>query len=368
MNILILGEFSAFAKNLALGINKIGGHNVVVMCNGDSFKNIKQDENSIVFPEPHNITLFGVKIPRTLPFNAFWIYLKSRKSLKKFKSFFDAVFIINCRFIRDDHERTSPYCSIKDIQYICRPGARVIMSACGADLPFFKFAIADKRFSTVYVNGIPNEQFYRRKEELALKIVDGVIPMSYQYAEAYRLYGKDFKLLPAIQLPFDVSSVPVKDFKTQNKQLIVFNGALRPTKGSVFIEKALEIVKQKYGDKIVIINERYPYDVFLRKLKEIDLYVDLCTDYDYGMSALAAMSAGCVVFSGNTRETKLEINLGEEIPVVPISPDVDDIVNKLSYYIDNKDEIVITGKKSREYVERYHECSIVAQKYLNCFK
>lgn len=368
MNILILGEFSAFAKNLALGINKLGGHNVVVVCNGDSFKQIKQDENSIVFPNPRGRKLFGIRVPFSLLFDSYMIHLKSRKTIRRFKSYFDAVFIINVRFIRDNHEHISPYYSIKDIKAICRPGSKVIMSACGADLPFFKFAVSDKRFSTVYVYGIPNEQYYRRKEELALKIVDGVIPMSYQYAEAYRRYGKGFKLLPAIQLPFDVSSVPIKDFEIKNSQLVIFNGALRPTKGSAFIEKALDIVQKKYGDMIVMRNERFPYEEFLRRLKEIDLYVDLCTDYDYGMSALAAMSAGCVVFSGNTDETKAEFRINDEIPVVPISPDVDDIVSKLSYYIENREEIVALGKLSRAYVEHYHECAVVAPKYLEQFK
>lgn len=366
MNILILGEFSAFAKNLARGINLLGGHNIVVVCDGDGFKSIKQDANSIVFPTPHNISVLGIQVPKTYKLFGFKNFLKSRKIIKRFNSYFDVVFIINSIFIRDCLEISSPYFSVKDLHYICKKGAKVYMSACGGDLPFFSFAVSDKRFSTVY-SKIPDKQFFARKNSLANKVVDGVIPMSYQYAESYRQYGKEFNLLPAIQLPFDVDSVPTKDFTAKRDKIVVFNGALRPTKGTKFIDEALCIIIDKYSDGVIIRNDRLPYDQFIQTLHEFDLYIDLCTDYDYGMSAIAAMSAGCVVFSGNEKETKTEFGIEDDIPVIPISPDIDDIVNRISYFIENPEEIALVGKKSHEYVKKHHDCCIVAHKYINQF-
>lgn len=367
MNILILGEFSAFAKNLALGINKLGGHNVVVVCDGDGFKSIKQDSNSIVFPIPHNISLFGIQVPKTYKIYGFKNFLKSRKVVKRFNSYFDVVFIINSIFIRDYLELSSPFFSVKDLRFVCKNNAKIFMSACGGDLPFFSFAVSDKRFATVY-SKIPNIKFFARKESLAKSVVDGVIPMSYQYAESYRQFGKDFALLPAIQLPFDVDSVPTKDFSNITNKIVIFNGALRATKGTKFIDEALKIIIDKYGDRLIIRNDRLPYDQFINTLHEFDLYIDLCTDYDYGMSAIAAMSAGCVVFSGNEKETKVEFGFNDDIPVIPISPDIDDIVNKISYYIENPKEVSIVGKRSHEYVKMYHDCSVVAGKYIDQFK
>ena len=366
MNILILGEFSAFAKNLALGINKLGGHNVVVVCDGDGFKSIKQDSNSIVFPTPHNISIFGIQVPKTYKLYGFKNFLKSRKVVKRFNSYFDVVFIINSIFIRDYLEFSSPYFSVKDLRYVCKNNAKVFMSACGGDLPFFSFAVSDKRFSTVY-SKIPDKNFFARKQSLAKSVVDGVIPMSYQYAESYRQFGKEFVLLPAIQLPFDVDSVPAKDFSDSPNKIVIFNGALRATKGTKFIDEALRILIDKYGDRLIIRNDRLPYDQFINTLHEFDLYIDLCTDYDYGMSAIAAMSAGCVVFSGNEKETAKEFGIIESIPVVSISPDSNDIVGKISYFIDNPEEIYKVGKMSRAYVEKYHECSFVAKQYINLF-
>ena len=366
MNILIIGEFSAFAKNLAKGFNRLGGHRIVVISDGDSFKKIEQDNNSIVFPEPHNLSLFGLRIPKTKRISSFFLFLKTRRIVKEYSSYFDAVFLMNVGFIRKNNDLHSPYFTIEEINRMRRDKSAVIMSSCGADLPFFKFAVNDKRFSTVYKDmSITHNPIYAEKEKLALKIVDAVIPMSYQYAEAYRLYGKGFRLLKAIQLPFDNQSVDSSHFYHRDK-IVVFNGSLRPTKGTVFIEEALKIIEDKYSDRVIIRKDRLPYSQFLGLLSEIDLYVDLCTDYDYGMSAIAAMSSGCVVFSGNEPETRREFEI-DEIPVVPISPSSEDISMKLSHFIENPDEIERVGSQSKLYVEKYHDCSLVAEKYLRAF-
>lgn len=367
MNILIIGEFSAFAKNLAKGFNRLGGNRIVVISGGDSFKKIEQDENSIVFPEPRNLSLFGLRIPKTKGLSSFFLHLKTRKIVKEFSSNFDVVFLMNVGFIRRKPDLHSPYFTVDEINRMRREQSVVIMSSCGADLPFFKFAVNDKRFSTVYKDlSITHNPIYAEKEKLALKIVDAVIPMSYQYAEAYRLYGKDFRLLKAIQLPFDNQSVNSSHVYHKDK-IVIFNGSLRPTKGTIFIEEALKIVEDKYSDRVIIRKDRLPYSQFLELLPEIDLYVDLCTDYDYGMSAIAAMSAGCVVFSGNEPETRKEFGI-DAIPVVPISPSLEDIVIKISLFLDNIDEIERVGVQSRLYVEKYHDCSLVANKYLGVFK
>ena len=266
MNILIIGEFSAFAKNLAKGFNELGGHRVVVISDGDSFKKIEQDDNSIVFPEPRNLSFFNLAIPKTQRLFSFLQYLKTRKIVKGFSSYFDIVFIMNVRFIRRNNDTSSPYFTVEEINRMRKDKSVVIMSSCGGDIPFFKFAVNDRRFSTVYKDlSITQNPIYAEKEKLALKIVDAVIPMSYQYAEAYRLYGKDFRLLNAIQLPFDNSSVKSSHVYHKDK-IVIFNGSLRATKGTVFIEEALKSIEEKFGSRVFIRNDRLPYSQFLELL------------------------------------------------------------------------------------------------------
>lgn len=367
MNVLILGEFSAFAKNLAKGINAIEGNHAVVFSDDDGFKKIEQDENSYTYPTPYCLSLFGKTIPKSNKIIGFKSYIQSRRDIKALRSYFDVVFIINYRFLRINYDFTSPYFSLKDLKYVCREKSHIYMSACGGDLPFLKFALNDKRFSLVYTDPkLCIDKTFYQKERLAEKVVEYVIPMSYQYAESYRKYGCQFRLLPAIPLPFEVNSINPKQHYCINKKICIFNGALRPTKGTYYIDEALSRIQQDFPNEVEIRNDRLPYADFLKFLSNIDLYVDLCIDYDYGMSAIAAMSAGCVVFSGNEKETGNEFGF-KDIPVVPLIPDVDDIYNKISYYILNRCKIIEVGKKSREYVERYHNCDIIARQYLSSF-
>ena len=60
MNILIIGEFSAFAKHLKNGFKKLG-HQVTIVHTGDSFKKIDGDENDVLF-KTKNIVIKGYHI------------------------------------------------------------------------------------------------------------------------------------------------------------------------------------------------------------------------------------------------------------------------------------------------------------------
>ena len=62
MNILIIGEFSGFAKHLKNGFRKLG-HKVTVVMTPDSFKKIKGGDGDIVYGG--NINLFGHPIKGT---------------------------------------------------------------------------------------------------------------------------------------------------------------------------------------------------------------------------------------------------------------------------------------------------------------
>ena len=264
MKVLIVGEFSAFAKNLSVGINSIDGNEAVVFANDDGFKKIKQTSLSYTYKSPHNIKLFGFEIRGTHKIVGYFQYMKFKKDLKKFKNYFDVIFIISYTLIREEHNKTNPQFSINDLKYAIKKDGKIFMSSCGGDVAFFEFAKQNKRFSCVYKDlNIPRMPLYYKQKDLIKDIVKGVIPMSYQYHEAYRLYGKEFPLLNPIQLPFDVSTVPHKSEYLKNKKITIFNGALRPTKGTKFIVEALQKISEKYSDRIIIREDRLPYNQFL---------------------------------------------------------------------------------------------------------
>ena len=367
MNVLIIGEYSAFAKNLCAGINSIEGNHAIVFAYKDGFKSINQSEDSHTYETPRKLSICGINVPLTQKITGWFLYRQFKKDVLNYKGYFDTVFIINSQFIRLENDFSLPLFSINDIRYVAKPSSKIFLSACGGDSVYYKFATTDKRISTTFT--IENSKIapkVKKVENLLYSIVDGVIPMSYQYAQAYRLYASHLNIHPSIHLPFDMTTIPERKSYLEDGKVVIFNAALRPKKGIKYINEALEIISKKYSDKIIIKDVRLPYNEYLNFLPSVDLFIDLCVDYDYGMSAITAMAAGCVVFSGNEIETQQELNL-EEVPVVGISPSTNDIVEKLEYYIQNPNEIEKRGRKSIEYAYINHNCSYIAGRYLEAF-
>ena len=64
MNILIVGEFSAFAHHLKAGFVALG-HDVCVVTHGDGFKKLDGDYDDIKYNIPKDISLFGRTIKKS---------------------------------------------------------------------------------------------------------------------------------------------------------------------------------------------------------------------------------------------------------------------------------------------------------------
>ena len=367
MEVLIIGEYSAFAKNLCAGINATPNNHAVVFAFKDGFKNISQSKDSHTYEYPQFKRIFNIPIPFSNKIRGVLLYRKFKEDIKKYKEFFDVIFIINSSFLRDKSCKTMPLFSLEDISFVSKENAKIFLSACGGDSVYYQFATTDPRISTTFNKKncrVPNR--VAALEKNVFKVVNGIIPMSYQYAQAYRTYASHLRILPSVHLPFDISTVGKRNGYCKEGKIIIFNAALRPKKGMSFINKALDIIEERYKDKVVIRNDRLPYAEYLKFLLEVDLFIDLCVDYDYGMSAISAMAAGCVVFSGNEKETQKELGI-DDVPVVGISPDVQLIVDKVSFFIDNPKQIRIVGQKSVNYVQKNHSCDVIAAKYLEHF-
>lgn len=367
MKVLIVGEFSGFAKNLAKGINCNIGNEAVVFAYQDGFKKILQDSLSYTYEKPYNIRFLGYELKGTNKLTGFMLYRKFKRDLKKFHRYFDAVFIISYTLLRDTKDYTKPLFSKDDILYVVKDPNKIFMSSCGGDLAYYQFCLQDRRLSSVYKDrSILNNTIYERQKADAQAIVHGVIPMSYQYKEAYRLFGKEFLLLNTIPLPFDSDSVKAKKIYRKGEKVVIFNGGLRPTKGTKFIDKAIEQIKNQYPEKVIVRNDRLPYNQFLEFLSEIDIYIDLCTDYDYGMSAIAAMLAGCAVISGNEQETRTTFNQ-EYIPIISASPDSTLLYKAIEDLVLHPAKIEEIGRKAVIYAREVHDCVRLAPSYLKSF-
>jgi glycosyltransferase involved in cell wall biosynthesis len=152
-----------------------------------------------------------------------------------------------------------------------------------------------------------------------------------------------------------------------NAKIVLFLGINRGSyikKGICFFEKALTIIKEKYNSKVeILITENVPYSQYISFYNKAHILLDQVYAYDQGYNALEAMAKGKVVFTGAENEFTKHYNLTERVAINAL-PDVDSLVNKLSFLIENPDEIIAIGKRARAFIEKEHHYIRIAEKYL----
>jgi glycosyltransferase involved in cell wall biosynthesis len=165
--------------------------------------------------------------------------------------------------------------------------------------------------------------------------------------------------------PVNTSKIEFSELEINDK-VIIFLGINRGTyytKGISFFEKALEILKQKMGNKIeIVIAENLPYQNYIYKYNQAHIILDQVYGFDQGYNALEAMAKGKVVFTGAEKEFEKHYNLTEKVAINAL-PDVDYLVSELDYLIENPSEIQAIGKRTRQFVEKEHNFITIAENY-----
>ena len=355
MRILLLGEYSGFFKNLKSGLLKLG-HEVTLLANGDEFKQIKGADA----PLNKNLSQsFFKKVYRKM-FEPFFD--------KRLYQDYDAVLLINT-------EVFYPKVMGRVLKKLKKHNKKVFLSSCGYDLAIYKaflegkfeYYMFENNYKTVNrFNGPSWKKFNERETEFKLidKYIDCVIPTAYDYIVGYKR-----KYCPIILLPIDCDETKFNENKVNDK-VVFFHGLNREEeKGTKYIVEALNMLKEKYPDDVeVIVDGKMPYDKYVQVMNKANVVLDQCKSYWYGMNAIIAMAQGKVVCSGARDESLAEVNISrEECPVIEIKPNAEFIFKKLEQLVLHKEKIPELGRKSRAYVEKYHECQVVAQQYINVF-
>ncbi len=367
MKILILGDFSGFGLNLKKGFEK-EKEEVILISNGDGWKKIPGSDLNLKSYYKTNGKYVN-KIERTI------IGIKNRKIINKFikekEGYFDVIFIINSGMI---FANFIDYFRItflgKDLKKLLKKDGKIYLSACGDDYFYLTYAKKILKYFTYDYVDAKKIKYFLDKEKKIHNYIDGIIPTLYDYSIGYKnsQYFKEGKVLETIPMPIDSQIIEYKKNKLKDK-IIIFHGINREEfKGTKYIKKAMENIKKKYPDQVeIIIKGNMPLKDYKELLSNVDIVLDQCKTYGYGMNALYAMAMGKVVLSGNEVENMEEFKR-KDIPVVNIRPEVIDIEKKLEYLIENPNLILEIGEKSRKYVEEVHDMKIVAKKYLEIFK
>ena len=374
MRILLIGEFSRLHNSLKEGLVALG-HVVIIVANGDGFKNYPVDLST---KAKWCETKLG-NIPRQLIFRLtkfdiariefgirFYLHLDKLKN-------FDLVQLIN-----ESPIQTTPRFERFLLKKLFAQNKKSFLLCCGVDYlvakhlienkerysimnPYFENSKSKKEFSYI-LNFLSNN--HKKTHDLVYQNIVGVICSDMDYLLPMQKHPKYLGLVPN---PINTDAIEFSELKIEDK-IIIFLGINRGTyytKGIAFFEKALEIIKVKYSSKIeIIIAENLPYLTYINQYNRAHIILDQVYSFDQGYNALEAMAKGKVVFTGAENEFTQYYNLTEKVTINAL-PDVDYLINELEHLINNPNEIIAIGTRARNFIEKEHNYIEVANKYLS---
>lgn len=379
MRIALIGEFSRLHNSLKEGLVQLG-HEVVLINNGDGFKKYPADYSHKAF---WCETKLG-NIPRQIIYRLINFDIATIERgirfyflLPKIKSF-DVVQLINEKPIQ-----TTSRLELFLLKKIFKQNKNVFLLCSGIDYSVAKHLLSKKeRYSIMNphfdaIMGAKNEidfiLSYTTKMSLKihafiLKKCSGIIASDIDYINPNKEYSKYLGLIPN---PINLDKNPFS--KNQNMDKIVIFLGINPstyyTKGISFFEKALALIDQKYKSRIeIIIVKNIPYNQYIKLYDSAHILLDQVYGYDQGYNALEAMAKGKVVFTGAEIEFLKYYNLQEDEVAINALADVNYLVEKISFLIENPLKLIEIGKNARNFIEREHDYVNCAAKYIKKWK
>ncbi len=372
MRILLVGEYSLLHNSLKEGLLQLG-HEVILAGNSDGFKKYPVDYDY----EAKWLKTKLFDIPRKIIYRLFKFDLADLEYgirfyflLPKLKNF-DVV-----QFVNEASIKTSKKLELFLIKKICASNNKIFVLSSGIDYLTLKFYTENKNYKSLLQTYFQNSKLkefkpfftYFKRSHIKIHLYikekfNGIIATDFDYVEANKKAPNYLGLIP---YPINYTKFSYNELVISDK-IIIFLGINKYSynqKGMPYFEKALEIIKEKYGNRVeIIITKTVPYPVYINLYNKAHILLDQCFCCDQGYNALEAMAKGKVVFTGAEKEFTDYYNIQEKV-CVNAKPDVAYLVNELSFLIENPDEIIAISKRAKAFVEKEHDYVKIAEKYL----
>lgn len=375
MRILLVGEFSRLHNSLKEGLVALG-HEVVLINNGDGFKNYPTDYSNRAFwcesklgniPRQiiYRITQFDIsKIERGI---RFYMHLNKLRD-------FDVVQLIN----------EAPIQTIQKFEFyllrkIFKQNKNVFLLCSGVDFMTLNHMLQKKeRYSIMnaYFEEIPQAKVqydfmfeyltktHQKIHRFLYENISGVLATDLDYVNPLKDNPKYMGMIPN---PINLTQIEPMELDISGKINIFLgiNEGNSYKKGIHFFEKALESIEKKYNNNVNIhITTNIPYEQYISIYNDCHILLDQVYGYDQGYNALEAMAKGKVVFTGADKEFLDYYYLKEDEVAINALPDVDYLVEKLSFLIENPSKLIEIGKNASKFVKNEHDYIKIAEKYL----
>lgn len=378
MKILLLGEYSRLHNSLKEGLEALG-HEVTIVGCGDKFKRFPVDYS--IYAKICNDTSIGnfifksVRKIISLDLEKIEKAIRFYLLLNKFSDFH------HVQLINSDALETYPFLSRFLYKKLFQKIKNRSLLICGDETPIVDYWFQNELKYSVLTpyfedKSLENQfQFplkyrkenYRKTFHWLKENCQKLITSDLDYEIPMQKMGFSTTFIPN---PINTDVITFQSLENTTK-IVIFLGINRLSyikKGIVYFEKALEIIQEKYADKVeIIVTKNLPYSEYILAYNKAHIVLDQVFAYDQGYNALEAMAKGKIVFTGAETEFLKYYKINEDEVAINALPNVDYLVSKLSFLIDNPNEIIRISKNARSFIEKEHDYKIIAEKYLNCW-
>lgn len=378
MKILLLGEYSRLHNSLKEGLVALG-HEAITVASGDNFKKYPTDYS---FHSAFFSHFWLIRKAKNLVFKITTIDLEKIERAVRFYFLLPKLKGFNhVQLINSDAIETYPFLTRFLYKKVFQNIESRSLLVCGDETPVIDYLFKkEMKYSvlTPYFNDNSlAKQFhfplkyrtksYRKTFDWLHNNCNSLIASDLDYKIPLEAMNYKPHFIPN---PINTNIIEFKELEI-NTTVVIFLGINRGSyikKGISFFEKALTLIKEKYNSKVeIIITENIPYNQYISLYNKAHILLDQVYAYDQGYNALEAMAKGKVVFTGAENEFTKHYNLTDRV-VVNALPDVDSLVNELSYLIENPVEIIAVGKRARAFIVKEHHYTKIAEKYLEAWK
>jgi hypothetical protein len=348
MKILLLGEYSGIHNNLKDGLLELG-HECEVASAGDNWKKIDSDINL----EPKFSGIIGKAEYRMN-------FISLLKNIEKY----DVVHLVNPFAI--------PWKLFPAAYFTKRISnvSNLYLSAAGDDAYYWRFGkkkLAYGPFEDVLKYDEKSTSFFMESDESfdhnnnIIEHCRGIIPIMYDYEKSYEGHPK---LLKTIPIAINANKIKYNP-NTINDKIIIFHGLNKyGFKGTRFVEKAFDYLRQKYPNDLELrIEGKLPFNQYTSLLASTNIVIDQVNSHSNGVNALISLAMGKIVLGGGE---KVALNSLNQIstPVFNITPNDNSIIDTIESLIERKKDFESLGLSSRKFIEENH-CHIkIAEEYL----
>ncbi|MGG5507285.1 MULTISPECIES: glycosyltransferase [unclassified Myroides] len=377
MRILLIGDYSGLHSALKKGLLQ---HplvkEVVLVGDGDKFKDLAVDVS--IRPQWTSsrwTTFFRKAIHKVFRWDIAEIEKgwKAQQQLKSMRDF-DVVQLINDRPLQ-----TLAFWERKIVQRLFDQNKKVFLLSCGIDVMGLHYLTAHPEELSLLqpLRENPNLKshyeyvdVYRKKgviqtQQMIVARCKGIIASDMDYVNPNKEHPKYLGLIPH---PIVLHS-PVEEQQPLGDKVCIFLGINRGNyyqKGIPFFEAALLQIQAAYSDQIeLIVAEQLPYQAYQLAQQKANIVLDQVYAKDQGYNALEAMAKGKVVFTGANQEFLTHYQLHVDEVCIEAKPNVEYLVEKLSWLIEHREVLTAIGKRAQAFVHEIHDCKKIANQYVN---